>query len=184
MFFIKYTSNNISNDLQVFPVNGVKCINCKSVKFRQNSCRYKTCTVLRVTEYTACNAICILNGKQTKRLTLSTMKSMASAILESTGPLAKFPRTIFFSMNAGINQKLRGHDGKTANHVMNVHTEVNLCSTRQPFLYLLAVQVWLKIVVSLNELHSISECTLGDLCVYSANFCARNPPNEAPNRWT
>lgn len=49
---------------------------------------------------------------------------------------------------------------------------------------LLAVQVWLKIVVSLNELHSISECTLGDLCVYSANFCAKNPPREAPNRWT
>lgn len=42
-------------------------------------------------------------------LTLSTMKSIASAILESTGPLAKFPRTIFFSMKAGINQKLRGH---------------------------------------------------------------------------
>lgn len=42
-------------------------------------------------------------------LTLSTMKSIASAILESTGPLAKFPRTIFFSMKAGINQKLQGH---------------------------------------------------------------------------
>lgn len=41
-------------------------------------------------------------------LTLSTMKSMASAILASTGPLAKFPRTIFLSIKAGINQKLRG----------------------------------------------------------------------------
>lgn len=39
-------------------------------------------------------------------LTRSTMKSMASAILGSTGPLAKFPNTIFFSMKAGINQKL------------------------------------------------------------------------------
>ncbi len=43
---------------------------------------------------------------QTRPLTLSTMKSIASAILESTGPLAKFPRTIFFNMKAGINQKL------------------------------------------------------------------------------
>lgn len=60
------------------------------------------------------------------------MKSMASAILESTGPLAKFPRTIFFSMKAGINQKLRRHDRKKkkkkANPVVNVHAEVNLCS--------------------------------------------------------
>lgn len=40
------------------------------------------------------------------QLTLSTMKSIASAILESTGPLAKLPKTIFFNMKAGINQKL------------------------------------------------------------------------------
>lgn len=32
---------------------------------------------------------------------------MASAIWGSTGPLAKFPRTIFLSIKAGINQKLR-----------------------------------------------------------------------------
>lgn len=38
--------------------------------------------------------------------------------------------------------------------------------------------------VSLNELHSIRECTLGDLCVHSANFWAKNPPRDAPNRWT
>lgn len=38
--------------------------------------------------------------------------------------------------------------------------------------------------VSLKELHRIREWTLGDLCVHSANFWARNPPREAPNRWT
>lgn len=50
-----------------------------------------------------------MKKKLQSALTLSTMKSIASAILESTGPLAKFPRTIFFSMKAGINQKLQGH---------------------------------------------------------------------------
>lgn len=50
--------------------------------------------------------------------------------------------------------------------------------------HLFAVHVWLKMEVSLNELHSISECTLGDLCVHSANFWAKNPPRDAPNRWT
>jgi hypothetical protein len=40
-------------------------------------------------------------------LTLSTMKSMASAIIGSTGPEEKFPKTIFLSINAGINQKLQ-----------------------------------------------------------------------------
>lgn len=49
----------------------------------------------------------------THLLTLSTMKSIASAILESTGPLAKFPRTIFFSMKAGINQKLLSRNMET-----------------------------------------------------------------------
>lgn len=39
-------------------------------------------------------------------LTLSTMKSMASAIIGSTGPDEKFPRTIFLSINDGISQKL------------------------------------------------------------------------------
>ena len=53
-----------------------------------------------------------------------------------------------------------------------------------PGLYLLAVNVWLKMVVSLKELHRIREWTLGDLCVCSANFWARKPPREAPNRWT
>uniref|UniRef100_A0A0E9X9W1 Uncharacterized protein n=1 Tax=Anguilla anguilla TaxID=7936 RepID=A0A0E9X9W1_ANGAN len=38
--------------------------------------------------------------------------------------------------------------------------------------------------VSLKELQRIRECTLGDLCVHSANFCARKPPKEAPNRCT
>lgn len=112
------------------------------------------------------------------------MKSMASAILESTGPLAKFPRTIFFSMKAGISQKLRD-DGRESKPSRWANALFNSAAfSFVPFLYLFAVQVWLKIVVSLNELHSISECTLGDLCVYSANFCARNPPSEAPNRWT
>ena len=47
------------------------------------------------------------------KLTLSTMKSIASAILGSTGPFEKFPRTIFFNMKAGINQKLDNRDEKT-----------------------------------------------------------------------
>lgn len=50
--------------------------------------------------------------------------------------------------------------------------------------YLFAVHVWLKIEVSLKELHRIRDWTLGDLCVYSANFWARKPPREAPKRWT
>lgn len=61
------------------------------------------------------------------------MKSMASAIIGSTGPEEKFPKTIFLSINAGINQKL------------------------------FAVHVWLKIDVSLKALHRMRECTLGDL---------------------
>lgn len=50
--------------------------------------------------------------------------------------------------------------------------------------YLFAVHVWLKIEVSLKELHRMRDWTLGDLCVYSANFWARKPPREAPKRWT
>jgi len=50
--------------------------------------------------------------------------------------------------------------------------------------YLFAVHVWLKIEVSLKALHRIRDWTLGDLCVYSANFWARKPPREAPKRWT
>lgn len=95
----------------MFPVNGMMCIKCNSGKFCQNGWMYNSMGHGNA----ARNGICILKNKQqTKRaLTLSTMKSMASAILESTGPLAKFPRTIFFSMKAGINQKLRGHGRKS-----------------------------------------------------------------------
>ncbi|TNN65374.1 hypothetical protein EYF80_024410 [Liparis tanakae] len=39
-------------------------------------------------------------------------QSIASAILGSTGPLAKFPRTIFFNMKAGISQKLEAERGE------------------------------------------------------------------------
>lgn len=45
-------------------------------------------------------------------LTLSTMKSIAFAILGSTGPLAKFPKTIFFSKKAGMSQKLGSDRGQ------------------------------------------------------------------------
>lgn len=42
------------------------------------------------------------------------MKSMACAIFESSGPFAKFPRTIFFNTKAGISQKLN-QEGKKKN---------------------------------------------------------------------
>jgi len=45
--------------------------------------------------------------RSTQPPTLSTMKSIPSAISGSRGPDAKFPRTIFFSIKAGISQKLK-----------------------------------------------------------------------------
>lgn len=45
--------------------------------------------------------------QSTQPPTLSTMKSIPSAISGSRGPDAKFPRTIFFSIKAGISQKLK-----------------------------------------------------------------------------
>lgn len=60
-------------------------------------------------------------------LTLSTMKSIASAILESTGPLAKFPRTIFFNMKAGINQKLLNRNMETNMNNECPHWKENPC---------------------------------------------------------
>lgn len=69
-------------------------------------------------------------------------------------------------MKAGISQKL-----------LNFNKKANMScgggwvnQRRDQELYLFAVHVWLKMAVSLNELHNINECTLGDLCVYSANF--------------
>lgn len=50
--------------------------------------------------------------------------------------------------------------------------------------YLFAVHVWLKIDVSLKALQRMREWTRGDLWVYSANFWAKKPPKDAPNRWT
>ena len=60
---------------------------------------------------------------------------------------------VFFSISDGISQKL------------------------------FAVQVWLKIEVSLKELQRMRERTLGNLWVYSANFWTKKPPKEAPKRW-
>lgn len=51
-----------------------------------------------------------------EELTLSTIKSIASAIFGSTGPLAKLPSTIFLSMNAGINQKLEKKENEEKVH--------------------------------------------------------------------
>ena len=55
---------------------------------------------------------------------------------------------VFFSISDGISQKL------------------------------FAVQVWLKIEVSLKELQRMRERTLGNLWVYSANFWTKKPPKD------
>lgn len=67
-------------------------------------------------------------------------------------------------MKAGISQKLLNLNKKSKHEPW----EENQRRNREQYLF--AVHVWLKMAVSLNELHNISECTLGDLCVYSANF--------------
>ena len=40
----------------------------------------------------------------------------------------------------------------------------------------------LKTEVSVKVLHRMREETLGHGCVYSANFCAKNPPKADPKR--
>ena len=46
----------------------------------------------------------------------------------------------------------------------------------------LADFVCLNADVSANELHRNIDATRGFLLVFSANFCARNPPNDAPKQ--
>lgn len=48
--------------------------------------------------------------------------------------------------------------------------------------YVLADFVCLNAEVSANELHRNIDATRGFLLVFSANFCARNPPSEAPKQ--
>ena len=51
--------------------------------------------------------------------------------------------------------------------------------------HVVAESVCWKTEVSANELHRTIDSMRDELLqVYSANFCARNPPREAPNRWT
>lgn len=73
-------------------------------------------------------------------VTFSTIKSIASTISESTFSEQKFPINILFKTNDGSNQNM-------------------------------VADSWLlKIEVSVKVLHKISELTLGQLAVYSANF--------------
>lgn len=56
----------------------------------------------------------------------------------------------------------------------------HLCKKKIIMSYVGAELVCWKIVVSQNALHSTIEATLGDLALHSANFCAKNPPNDPP----
>lgn len=85
------------------------------------------------------------------KLTLSTIKSIASAILLSTLSVVKFPISILFNTNEGKSQN---------------RAEESLYS---------------KIDVSVKVLQSIREATRGQLLVSSVNFWAINPPKKKNN---